>query len=140
MAVLTTDSVSNAGELAPLAAANLARDADVRVYTIGAGTNGRAPIRVPSPFGGTELRSMPVQIDEDTLTKIAVATGGRYFRATDLAGLRQVYQEIDRLERTEIDETQTSEPDPLYGYLVALAMLALAGAVTLRVTLLRRLP
>lgn len=140
VAIVLTDGVSNAGEVAPLAAASLASDAGVKVYTVGAGTNGRAPIRVTSAFGGTELVSVPVQIDEDTLRKIAETTGGRYFRATDLDGLRQVYKEIDRLERTEIDETQTGEPAQLYGYLVALAMLAMAGAVTLRATLLRRLP
>ncbi|MBK9036853.1 MAG: VWA domain-containing protein [Myxococcales bacterium] len=141
VAIVLTDGVSNVGEVAPLAAASLARDASIKVYTVGAGTNGRAPVRVPSRFGGgTELVSMQVQIDEDTLRKIAEATGGRYFRATDLDGLRQVYKEIDRLERTEIDETQGAEPNQLYGYLVALAMLAIAGAVTLRATLLRRLP
>ena len=88
----------------------------------------------------TELVSVPVQIDEDTLTKVAEATGGRYFRATDLGGLREIYGAIDRLERTEIDETQSAEPAQLYGYLVALAMLAIALAVTLRLTALRRLP
>jgi Ca-activated chloride channel family protein len=140
VAIVLTDGVSNAGEVAPLAAADLAKEAGVRVYTIGAGTNGRAPMRVEGPFGNTELVSVPVQIDEDTLTKVAEATGGRYFRATDLAGLREIYGAIDRLERTEIDETQSAEPAQLYPYLVALAMLAIALAVTLRLTALRRLP
>lgn len=140
VAIVLTDGVSNAGEVAPLAAAELARDAHVRVYTIGAGTNGRAAMRVESPFGGTELVQVPVQIDEDTLTKIAETAGGRYFRALDLDGLRQVYREIDRLERTEIDESQSAEPAQLYGYLVGLAMLAIAVAVTLRLTALRRMP
>ena len=68
------------------------------------------------------------------------ATGGQYFRATDLPGLRQVYGAIDRMERTEIDEAQTAEPVQLYPWLVGLAMLAIALAVTLRATALRRLP
>ena len=140
VAIVLTDGVSNAGEVAPLAAASLAKDSGVKVYTVGAGTNGRAPIRVENAFGQSELVSMPVQIDEETLTKIAEATGGAYFRATDLDGLRQVYRAIDKLERTEIDETQTAEPDQLYPWLVALAMLAIAAAVTLRATALRRLP
>ena len=140
VAIVLTDGVSNVGEIAPLAAARLAADASVKVYTVGAGTNGRAPIRVKNAFGDTELVSMPVQIDEDTLRQIAEATGGRYFRATDLDGLRQVYKEIDRLERTEIDETQTAEPSQLYPWLVGLAMLAMVAAITLRGSLLRRLP
>jgi Ca-activated chloride channel family protein len=140
VAIVLTDGVSNAGEVAPLAAASLAKDSGVKVYTVGAGTNGRAPIRVKNAFGQSELVSMPVQIDEDTLTKIAEATGGQYFRATDLPGLRQVYGAIDRMERTEIDEAQTAEPVQLYPWLVGLAMLAIALAVTLRATALRRLP
>ncbi len=140
VAIVLTDGVSNAGEVAPLAAANLAKESGVKVYTVGAGTNGRAPIRVKNAFGQSELVSMPVQIDEETLTKIAEVTGGQYFRATDLDGLRQVYRAIDRMERTEIDESQTAEPAQLYQWLVALAMIAIALAVTLRATALRRLP
>jgi Ca-activated chloride channel family protein len=140
VAIVLTDGVSNAGEIAPLAAADLARDAGVRVYTIGAGTNGSAPVRVDSPFGGQELVSVPVEIDEETLTAIAERGGGRYFRATDAAGLRKVYQEIDRLERTEISEVKFLEYDQFYGWFVVSAMSALALALALRGTLLRRLP
>ncbi len=140
VAIVLTDGVSNAGEVAPLAAASLAKDAGVKVFTIGAGTNGRAPVRVQNAFGQSELVSMPVQIDEDTLQKIASTTGGQYFRATDLPGLKRIYGDIDRLNRTEIDETQSAEPAQLYGWLVGLAMIAIAAAVTLRATALRRLP
>ena len=138
--VLLTDGKQTVFDIDVDKAIEEAEAAKIRVYTVGAGTNGRAPIRVKNAFGDTELVSMPVQIDEETLRRIAEATGGRYFRATDLDGLRQVYREIDRLERTEIDETQTAEPSQLYPWLVALAMLAMVAAVTLRGTLLRRLP
>lgn len=141
VAIVLTDGVSNAGEIAPLAAAELARDAGVRVYTVGAGTNGMAPIRVADPFtGGERLRSVRVEIDEQTLRAIAERAGGAYFRATDGDGLRRVYQEIDRLERSTIDEVKFFEYDQHYGWFVALAMAAVAAALLLRGTVLRRLP
>lgn len=141
VAIVLTDGVSNAGEIAPLAAADLARDADVKVYTIGAGTNGMAPIKVDDPFtGGQRLVSTRVEIDEETLTAMATRGGGKYFRATDAAGLRKVYQEIDRLERSEITEVKFLEYDQYYGWFVALGLAALAAAMLLRGTLFRRLP
>lgn len=141
VAIVLTDGVSNMGEIAPMAAAELARDAGVRVYTIGAGTNGMAPIRVHDPFsGGERLVSTRVEIDEETMRAIAERAGGKYFRATDAAGLRRVYQEIDRLERTEITEVKFLEYDQYYGRFVLAAMLAVAVALLLRGSLLRRLP
>ncbi len=141
VAIVLTDGVSNAGEIAPMAAAELAKDAGVRVYTVGAGTNGMAPIRVPDPFtGGERLVSTRVEIDEETMRAIAETAGGRYFRATDAAGLRRVYQEIDRLERTEITEVKFLEYDLYYGRFVVTAMIAVALALLLRGTVLRRLP
>jgi Ca-activated chloride channel family protein len=141
VAVVLTDGVSNAGEIAPMAAAELAHDAGVRVYTIGAGTNGMAPIRVDDPFsGGQRLVSTRVEIDEETMRAIAEKAGGKYFRATDAAGLRRVYQEIDRLERTEITEIKFLEYDQYYGRFVLAAMIAVAVAFVLRGSLFRRLP
>jgi Ca-activated chloride channel family protein len=141
VAIVLTDGVSNAGEIAPLAAAELAREAGVRVYTIGAGTNGTAPVRVEDPFtGGTRLMSVDVEIDEETMRAIAERADGKYFRATDAAGLRRVYQEIDRLERTEITEVKFLEYDQYYGRFVVAAMIAVAIAFLLRGSLLRRLP
>ena len=140
VAIVLTDGVSNAGEMSPMAAANLAHDAGVKVYTIGAGTNGSAPVRVQDGFGNTQLVSMPVKIDEKTLGEMASVTGGRYFRATDAGGLRQIYGEIDRLTRVEISETQFSDYRQFYVWFVALAMLMMAAAVSLRSTWLRRLP
>jgi Ca-activated chloride channel family protein len=144
VAIVLTDGVSNAGEIAPLAAADLARDAGVKVYTVGAGTNGMAPVRMPDPFtGGDRLVSVRVEIDEDTMRAIAERAGGRYFRATDAAGLREVYKEIDRLERTEMSEQarpRYRDHDEYYAWFVGAAMILIAVAMVLRGSWLRRLP
>ncbi len=141
VAILLTDGVSNAGEIAPTAAAELARDSGVKVYTVGAGTNGSARIKLTDPRTGQVFEDeVPVEIDEDTLEAIALRTGGRYFRATEFGGLRQVYRAIDRLERVQIDEDRYGEYRQYYGWLVAAAMIAMALAMVLRASALRRLP
>jgi Ca-activated chloride channel family protein len=141
VAIVLSDGVSRDGEITPLAAAALAHDAGVRVYTVGAGTKGMAPIRVDDPFsGGQRLVSTRVDIDEDTMRAVAERADGKYFRATDAAGLRRVYQEIDHLERSEISEVKFLEYDQYYGRFVVVAMIAVAVAFLLRGTLLRRLP
>lgn len=139
--ILLTDGVNNAGVESPQQAAELAKTLGIKVYTIGAGTNGMAPVRVPDPLSGKMvLRPMPVEIDEDTLRDIAERTGGRYFRAEDAAGLRDVYQQIDRLERTQITERRVRQYDELYRHVMALALIAAALSWLARVTLFRRLP
>ena len=114
IAVLLTDGVNNAGVESPPAAAELARSQGVRVYTIGAGRTGIAPVRVPDGRGGSVLRSMAVEIDEAVLQDIAERTGGRYFRADDAEALLDVYEEIDRLERTKITEDRSRQYDELF--------------------------
>jgi Ca-activated chloride channel family protein len=141
VAILLTDGVSNAGEIAPTAAAELAREAGVKVYTVGAGTNGTARVKFTDPRTGRVFEDeVPVEIDEDTLRVIAERTGGQYFRATDYGALRQVYRDIDRLERAQIDETRYGDHRQYYPWLVAAAMIAIALAFTLRASVLRRLP
>lgn len=141
VAILLTDGVSNAGEIAPTGAAELAREAGVKVYTVGAGTNGTARIKFTDPRTGRVFEDeVPVEIDEDTLRVIAERTGGQYFRATDYGALRQVYRDIDRLERAKIDETRYGDHRQYYPWLVAAAMIAIAIAFTLRASVLRRLP
>ncbi len=101
--ILLTDGQNTAGDLDPLKAAQLAATEKIRVYTIGAGTQGYAPM--PIQIGKrTILQDMPVTIDEDTLTKIAEITGGRYFRATETDSLTRIYQQIDELEKTRTQE------------------------------------
>ncbi|ACY13161.1 VWA domain-containing protein [Haliangium ochraceum] len=139
--ILLTDGVNNAGIETPLEAAELASRLGIKVYTIGAGTDGVAPVRVTNPLtGAEELRPMPVEIDEATLEAIAEHTGGRYFRATDGDGLRQVYEQIDRLERTEISERRLREYREFFQVPLALGMLLAALGWLLRATVFRRLP
>lgn len=137
--ILLTDGVNNQGAIAPATAAELARAYGIRVYTIGVGTYGEAPYPVQTPFG-VQLRNVPVEIDEDVLKQIATLTGGQYFRATDNTKLTQIYEEIDRLEKTKIEVKHFSKKQEQY-FLFALAgMLLLMSEAILRYTLLRKIP
>jgi Ca-activated chloride channel family protein len=102
--ILLTDGENNAGEIDPLAAAELAKAYGIRIYTIGMGTRGMAPFPARDPFGNRVMTRVEVSIDEDLLTAIADATGGKYFRATDSRSLAAIYAEIDRLEKTETEQ------------------------------------
>ena len=141
VAIVLTDGVNNSGEESPTGAAQLAKEEGVKVYTIGAGTNGLAPVRVQDPFTGREvLRQMPVEIDEKTLQDIAEKTGGRYFRATDAAALRDVYKEIDALERTELTEERFLRYREHFQLAVSLAILLAMLSWLLRASVFRRVP
>src|SRR6185436_8779816 len=104
--VLLTDGQSNAGRITPQTAAEAAAALGVKVYTVGAGTRGLAPYPAQDLFGNKVYRPMPVDIDEDTLNKIASTTGARYFRATDTKSLSDIYAEIDRSEKTPFEAPQ----------------------------------
>jgi Ca-activated chloride channel family protein len=138
--ILLTDGQSNAGKVPPLTAAETAKTLGYRVYTIGAGTRGLAPYPQVDAFGRKIYANMPVDIDEDTLRRIADTTGGRYFRATDTPSLQQIYDEIDRLERSPYEGLQYLEYDELYVWLAVPALLLLAGEAVLSHTWLRVLP
>lgn len=140
VAILLTDGESNVHEIDEDAAIDDAIKAGVKVYTIGAGTVGVAPIRVPRPDGSSELMQTRVSIDETLLRKIADKTHGRYFRATDHDGLMRIYEEIDKLERTALEEARFTEYRLYYGRFVVAAMALVIAAFLLRGTLLRRLP
>jgi Ca-activated chloride channel family protein len=140
IAILLTDGKSNVHEISEDAAIDDAIKAGIKVYTIGAGTNGSAPIRIDVGDGQTRLVHTQVAIDEATLRKIADRTGGQYFRATDHGSLRQIYAQIDRLERTTLEEERFTNYHPYYGWFVALAMGLVVLALGLRGTVLRRLP
>ena len=141
VAILLTDGVNNAGEEAPTAAAELAATHDVKIYTIGAGTMGMAPVRVQDPFTGQMvLQPMAVEIDEATLREIADRTGGSYFRATDAESLHEIYREIDHLERTELIEERYVRHDEYYGLALAVGLVAMCAAWLLGATVLRRSP
>ncbi len=138
--ILLTDGVNNRGKVDPLSAAKAAKALGVKIYTIGAGTNGMAPIPVQDIWGRQVYQNMQVEIDEETLRAIADTTGGRYFRATDTDSLRQIYKEIDRLEKTKIEETGYREYKELFGYFLTAGLLFLFAALVLENTLLLRLP
>jgi len=124
IAVLLTDGVHNAGVETPESAAELARSQGVKVYTIGAGSTGIAPVRDDRGM----LRSIPVQIDEATLRDIAERTGGLYYRADNAAALVDVYAEIDALERTRITEDRSRQYEELFALpLLAALLLAALG-------------
>jgi Ca-activated chloride channel family protein len=102
--ILLTDGENTAGELEPVAAAELAQTLGIKIYTIGIGTKGQAPVPVQDPFSGRmRTQMMPVNIDEVTLKKIAEVTEGKYFRATDTDSLTAIYSEIDQLEKTKVE-------------------------------------
>ncbi len=101
--ILLTDGENNAGQLEPIQAAELAQTMGIKVYTIGVGTKGQAPVPVTDALGRKSLQWMQVNIDEATLEKVASITGGKYFRATDTDSLANIYAEIDQLEKTNVE-------------------------------------
>ena len=137
--ILLTDGSNNRGSIAPLTAADLAQSYGIRVYTIGAGTKGTAPTPVQTPFG-VRLQNVPVDIDEDVLTDIANITGGQYYRAVDNESLREIYSEIDKLEKYLISVENVTRKEELY---LPFALWALGLALVeliLRRTWLRTIP
>lgn len=112
--ILLTDGQNNSGEIDPVTAADLAVSQDIKIYTIGAGTRGTAPYPVQDPIFGSRYQNIKVDIDEEMLTEIANMTGGRYFRATDTEQLKQIYDEINKLEKTEIEEIVYTDYQDLY--------------------------
>lgn len=137
--ILLTDGVNNRGMIAPVTAAELAKTYGIRVYTIGVGTYGEAPYPVQTPFG-IQLQNVPVEIDEDVLKQIAATTGGQYFRATDNDKLKQIYQEIDQLEKSKIEVKHFSKKQEQYFWFALIGMLLLIAEGVLRYTVLRKIP
>jgi len=140
VAILLTDGVSNAGDITPAQAAELAVQYGIKVYTIGAGTTGWAPVPVRMPGGAVALRRAFVEIDEDTLREIAERTGARYFHARDADALSEVIGEIDRMERSEITEVRYLEYEHHHAGFVVFAIVLVTTASLLAGTWLRRLP
>lgn len=138
--VLVTDGINNAGSIAPLTAADLARQRGIKVYTIGIGTRGMAPMPVPDAGGRITIVPVEAQIDEEMLTEIARATGGRYFRAERAGKLEEIFQTIDRLEKSEIQSTiHLDWSDRFEGWLLAAGLCFLAEVLLAR-WLVGRLP
>ncbi|WP_299152856.1 VWA domain-containing protein [uncultured Christiangramia sp.] len=136
--ILLTDGVNNSGFIDPNTASELALEFGIRVYTIGVGSNGMAlsPTAI-LPNGRFQYGNVPVEIDEELLNQIASTTGGKYFRATDNEKLEAIYEEIDALEKTEIEEFRYYNYDEKYRPLVLLAGGLLLLEVLLRMTVFR---
>lgn len=137
--ILLTDGVNNGGEIAPVTAAEIAKTFGIRVYTIGVGTKGEAPYPFQTAFG-IQYQNVPVEIDEPTLKQIAATTGGQYFRATDNASLKEIYSEIDQMEKTKISVQEFSKKQEEYKNWALLVFVLLLIEVLLRNTLLRNIP
>lgn len=137
--ILLTDGVNNRGEIAPETAAELANTFGIKVYTVGVGTKGTAPYPVQTAFG-IQMQSMPVEIDEAILNKIADETGGKYFRATSKNKLEDIYTEINKLEKTKIEVKNFSKKNEMYLSFGVLALLLLLLELILRYTVLRIIP
>jgi Ca-activated chloride channel homolog len=138
--ILLTDGENNAGPIAPLQAADIAANLGIRVYTIGAGSRGVAPIVVKDRFGRDVRIQQEVNIDEETLTQIAELTGGKYYRATDLGELQQIYREIDQLEKSTRTIQGFSVNRELFPWLLLAALALIAIEVALANTRLLKLP
>ncbi|MCC8134004.1 MAG: VWA domain-containing protein [Tannerellaceae bacterium] len=137
--ILLTDGENNMGEIAPITAAEIARTFGIRVYTIGVGTKGEAPYPFQTAFG-VKYQNIPVDIDEPTLKQIAATTGGQYFRATDNSSLKNIYTEIDKLEKTKISVQEYSKKQEEYKYWALLVFGLLLLEVIFRNSLLRNIP
>lgn len=137
--ILLTDGSNNRGQIAPMTAADLAKSYGIRVYTVGAGTKGMAPTPVQTPFG-IRMQNMPVDIDENVLTDIANLTGGKYFRAVDNESLREIYHEIDQMEKYLISVQNVSRKQELFLPFALLALALTFIELVLRRTWLRTIP
>lgn len=137
--ILLTDGVNNTGEIAPVTAAEIAKTFGVRVYTIGVGTQGEAPYPIPTAFD-VQYQNIPVEIDEAVLKQIAATTGGQYFRATDNASLKEIYSEIDKMEKTKISVQEFSKKQEEYKNWAILIFVLLLLELFLRNTVLKSIP
>lgn len=137
--VLLTDGVNNRG-IDPRTAAEAAAVFGVRIYTIGVGTEGEAPVPTGQGLEGMRYQTMPVELDEKLLGDIATTTGGRYFRATDSQSLREIFAEIDRLEKTPVRQVVSRRYDESFRLPLAVGLLALALEIALSATLAVRVP
>jgi Ca-activated chloride channel homolog len=138
--ILLTDGVNNTGKIAPLAAAEAARALGVKVYTIGVGVRGKAPIPVKDDAGRMHLILAEVDVDEKTLQSIADLTGGKFYRATDTDSLQKIYEEINRFEKSSQTVQKFEHVEELYPWALVPALGILGVSSILRQTRLRRLP
>ncbi len=138
--ILLTDGRSNSGEFDPMAAAAIARQKGVKIYSVGVGSRGRVPVPVNDPIFGNRTIYQQVDIDEKTLKTIADETGGLYFRAENMDRLNEIYANIDRMEKTDVKTKVFAEYQDLYRYLLIPALGLLAICMVLENTRFLRVP
>ncbi len=138
--ILLTDGVNNRGEITPMTAAEIARAQNIRVYTIGVGTEGMAPYPAVDMFGNITYVKQKVEIDEKTLTAMADMTGGKYFRATDNAKLKAIYDEINQLEKSRVEVLEHISYHELFLVWVLAALGVLLAEFLLSNLVLKRIP
>ena len=138
--ILLTDGVSNAGKVDPLSAARAAQTFGIKVYTIGAGVRGMAPVPVQDFFGRISYQNQEVEIDEEMLQEVARLTGGKYYRATATEELQDIYKDIDQLEKTKIEEVGYKEYKEMFGYILSLALVLLMLEAVLKNTFFLKIP
>jgi len=138
--ILLTDGSNNAGEVQPETAAAAAAALGIKIYTIGAGTEGTAPYPVKDVFGRTVYTQVPVEIDEELLQRIAEQADGMYFRAKDARGLKEIYNRIDKMEKTPMEFNAFRQHRELYPVFIAAALVLVLAEAIASNTFLRRLP
>lgn len=137
--ILLTDGTNNRGEIAPVTAAEIAKTFGIRVYTIAVGTIGEAPYPHQTP-NGVRIVNVPVEIDEKTLTQIAQISGGLYFRASNNKALKEIYEEIDQMEKTKMSVQEYSKKQEEYRLFALIGLLLLLLEMLLRYTILKNIP
>jgi Ca-activated chloride channel family protein len=140
LVILLTDGVNNTGKISPIAAAEAARAMGVKIYTIGVGVRGEAPIPVRDAAGNARLIMAKVDVDEKTLQTVADETGGKFYRATDTDSLQEIYQQINRFEKTAQTVHKFEHTEELYPWALIPALGILGLSLLLQQTRLRRLP
>jgi len=138
--ILLTDGVNNTGRISPQTAAEIAQNYTIRVYTVGVGTRGMAPVPARDMWGNITYVPQKVEIDEDVLRQIASKTGGEYFRATDNASLSAIYGQINQLERSKVEVDSYTRYDELFLPFLLCAILLFVGESLLKYLLLRQIP
>ena len=137
--ILLTDGSNNMGDISPMTAAQIAKSLGIRVYTIGVGTNKVAPYPMPVA-GGVQYVNIPVEIDTKTLSDIATTTDGTFYRATNTQQLKQIYKDIDKLEKTKINVKKFSKRYEAYQPFAVMALITLLFELLLRLTIFKRIP
>jgi len=138
--ILMTDGENNSGKVPPLTAAEAAQALGIKVYTIGVGTRGEARIPVTDGWGRKRYQKIPVDVDEETLTKIANMTGAKYYRADTSETLKRIYADIDRLEKTDAEVKKYTEYNELFPWVILPGLFVLLLEIILNHTIWRRLP